>query len=67
MPTSLRLDSALATDLYQLTLMAGYFVADTRRRASFEMFVRRLPQGRSFLIAAGIEQNGRTPRLATTD
>ncbi len=45
------------TDLYQLTMMAGY--AETgmdRRRAVFEMFVRRLPQGRAYLVFAGLEQ-----------
>ncbi|PYR93115.1 MAG: nicotinate phosphoribosyltransferase [Acidobacteria bacterium] len=50
--------SALATDLYQLTMMAGYFAAGRHHttRATFELFVRRLPPGRSFLVAAGIEQ-----------
>jgi nicotinate phosphoribosyltransferase len=49
--------SALATDLYQLTMMAGYFAADRHQstRATFELFVRRLPPGRNFLVAAGIE------------
>lgn len=52
------LATALATDLYQLTMMAGYFAAGRHRttRATFELFVRRLPPGRSFLVAAGIEQ-----------
>ena len=50
--------SALATDLYQLTMMAGYFVAGRHQttNASFELFVRRLPPGRNFLIAAGVAQ-----------
>jgi nicotinate phosphoribosyltransferase len=49
---------ALATDLYQLTMMAGYFAAGRHRTtlATFELFVRRLPLHRNFLIAAGIEQ-----------
>ncbi|WP_250847128.1 nicotinate phosphoribosyltransferase [Aquisphaera insulae] len=45
------------TDLYQLTMMAGYRalgMADVR--ASFEVFVRRLPPGRSYLVFAGLEQ-----------
>src|SRR5919197_217227 len=52
------LATALATDFYQLTMMAGYFAAGRHRttRATFELFVRRLPQARSFLVAAGIEQ-----------
>jgi nicotinate phosphoribosyltransferase len=45
------------TDLYQLTMMAGYAasgIADAR--ATFEVFVRRLPAGRSYLVFAGLEQ-----------
>jgi nicotinate phosphoribosyltransferase len=50
--------SALATDLYQLTMMAGYFAAGRHAstEASFELFVRRLPRARNFLVAAGVEQ-----------
>lgn len=47
----------LLTDLYELTMAAGYFVhgmAD--QRVSFELWVRRLPEGRSYLVAAGLEQ-----------
>jgi len=48
---------ALSTDLYQLTMMAGYFQSNRhRRRATFESFVRRLPKNRSCLVAAGLEQ-----------
>ena len=50
-------DLGLMTDLYQLTMMAGYFrsgMAD--RRAEFELFVRRLPHGRAYLVLAGLEQ-----------
>jgi nicotinate phosphoribosyltransferase len=49
--------SILSTDLYQLTMMAGYFhrgVLGTR--ATFELFVRRLPPRRNVLVAAGLEQ-----------
>ncbi|AGA26088.1 nicotinate phosphoribosyltransferase [Singulisphaera acidiphila] len=46
-----------ATDLYQVTMMAGYAQAGKDRdRATFEMFVRRLPDDRSFLVFAGLEQ-----------
>ena len=45
------------TDLYQLTMMAGYFASGMdRKRASFELFVRRLPPHRSYLVFAGLEQ-----------
>ena len=47
---------ALATDLYQLTMMAGYHVLGDDEPRSFEMFVRNLPPHRSYLVAAGLEQ-----------
>ncbi|MEP6915451.1 MAG: nicotinate phosphoribosyltransferase [Acidobacteriota bacterium] len=46
----------LTTDLYELTMMAGYVNAGRHRaRATFELFVRRMPPNRSCLIAAGLE------------
>lgn len=48
---------ALITDLYQLTMAAGYFEAGkTQERATFELFCRRLPHNRNFILAAGLEQ-----------
>lgn len=46
----------LATDLYQLSMMAAYRARGEDGDAVFELFVRRLPRGRSFLVAAGLEQ-----------
>jgi len=48
--------SGLMTDLYQLTMAAGYFQAKKQVEASFELFVRRLPENRGYLIFAGLEQ-----------
>jgi nicotinate phosphoribosyltransferase len=48
--------TALATDLYQLTMMAGYHAAGITGRSTFELFVRTLPPQRGYLVAAGIEQ-----------
>jgi nicotinate phosphoribosyltransferase len=49
--------NALHTDLYQLTMAAGYFAAGkTNEKAVFELFVRRMPRNREFLIAAGLQQ-----------
>lgn len=48
--------SALSTDLYELTMMAGYFVAGMDQQASFELYVRELPDHRGYLVAAGLEQ-----------
>jgi nicotinate phosphoribosyltransferase len=48
---------ALFTDFYQLTMAAGYFEAGkTNERATFELFVRRLPYNRNFIVAAGLAQ-----------
>jgi nicotinate phosphoribosyltransferase len=47
---------ALLTDLYELTMMAGYFTAGFMPAATFELYVRELPPNRSYLIAAGLEQ-----------
>ncbi len=47
---------ALVTDFYQLTMAAGYFQNNMNSPATFELFVRKLPENRSFLIAAGLEQ-----------
>lgn len=48
--------SALATDLYQLTMAAAYVRHGMLAPATFELFARRLPPGRNYLIAAGLEQ-----------
>lgn len=49
--------NGLLTDLYQLTMAAGYHLAGkTDDRAVFELFVRRLPPNRNFLVAAGLQQ-----------
>jgi nicotinate phosphoribosyltransferase len=46
----------LTTDLYQITMMAGYFAQGRHERttATFELFVRRLPPNRSYLVSAGL-------------
>ncbi|OGA12137.1 MAG: nicotinate phosphoribosyltransferase [Betaproteobacteria bacterium RIFCSPLOWO2_02_64_14] len=48
--------SPLLTDLYQLTMLHTYFARDMRETAVFELFVRKLPAQRNFLMAAGLEQ-----------
>ena len=49
--------SPLATDLYQLTMAIGYFERGFRDQvATCEMFVRRLPLARRYLVALGIEE-----------
>jgi nicotinate phosphoribosyltransferase len=49
-------NSGLLTDLYELTMAAGYFQNGFDARATFELFVRHLPSERNYLVAAGLEQ-----------
>ncbi len=47
---------SFATDFYQLTMMYAYHGANMDAQAGFELFVRRFPKNRRFLISAGLEQ-----------
>lgn len=57
-------DTALATDFYELAMAAAYFYSydhtnfpdSSKVKGIFEMFVRRLPKNRSYLVVAGLEQ-----------
>lgn len=50
-------DYSLLTDLYQLTMAACYSGEGLAQRpASFELFVRKLPEGFGYLIAMGLAQ-----------
>ncbi len=47
--------NGLLTDLYELTMAAGYFAAGKHTEsATFELTIRRLPRNRDFVIAAGL-------------
>jgi nicotinate phosphoribosyltransferase len=48
--------SALLTDLYELTMAQAYLEQEMDECGVFELFVRKLPPHRNFLIAAGLEQ-----------
>jgi len=50
------MSGALLTDLYQLTMLQAYLEEEMHSTAVFELFVRKLPAGRNFLVAAGLEQ-----------
>ena len=54
-PVSEAAHSALFADLYQFTMLQAYHAADMNGEASFELFCRRLPTRRGFLMAAGLE------------
>src|SRR6202521_473173 len=59
MTIDLRLDSAevaLLTDLYELTVSAAFFDHGFNDIASFEVAMRRMPPGRGFMIAAGVDR-----------
>jgi nicotinate phosphoribosyltransferase len=49
--------NGLLTDLYELTMAAGYFEAGkAQQKATFELTIRRLPANRNFVVAAGLPQ-----------
>ena len=49
--------NGLLTDLYELTMSAGYFVSGKwEEQATFELFIRRLPRNRNYVVAAGLDQ-----------
>ena len=48
--------SGLQTDLYELTMAAGYFETGFKANLTFELFVRHLPPRRNYLVAAGLDQ-----------
>jgi nicotinate phosphoribosyltransferase len=47
---------SLFTDLYELTMCASYFDNKKFAPATFDVFIRRLPPGRSYFLFAGLEQ-----------
>jgi nicotinate phosphoribosyltransferase len=49
-------DMSLFTDLYELTMCASYFDNKKLKPATFDLFIRRLPENRSYLLFAGLEQ-----------
>src|ERR1019366_2694238 len=52
----MREHSGLLTDLYELTMAAGYLQTRFDGRATFELFVRHLPPRRNYRVASGLEQ-----------
>ena len=49
-------NAAAFVDLYELTMAASYFAHGMNDVATFELSVRRLPPGRGFLLACGLEE-----------
>ncbi len=49
--------NGLLTDLYELTMAAGYFESGkVEEKATFEFTIRRLPAFRNFVLVAGLAQ-----------
>jgi nicotinate phosphoribosyltransferase len=48
-------DSVLLTDLYELHMIQSYHAEGMEGTAVFDFIVRKLPAGRNFLVAAGLE------------
>ena len=52
-----RYNLTMSTDLYQLTMVYGYYKTGTAHRIGvFDLFFRRLPWGNGYALAAGLEQ-----------
>ena len=47
---------SLFTDYYELTMCASYFDNKNFEPATFDLFIRRLPENRSYFLFAGLEQ-----------
>jgi nicotinate phosphoribosyltransferase len=47
---------SLFTDFYELTMCASYFDNQQFEPATFDLFIRRLPPNRGYLLFAGLEQ-----------
>jgi len=45
----------LVSDLYELTMAASYFREGMSGEATFSLFIRKYPPGRSYFVAAGLE------------
>jgi nicotinate phosphoribosyltransferase len=47
---------SLFTDFYELTMCASYFDNKNFETATFDLFIRRLPENRSYFLFAGLEE-----------
>lgn len=48
-------NAALLTDLYELTMLQSYFDHGMNDTSVFDLFIRRLPRNRNYLVACGLE------------
>lgn len=48
-------NAALLTDLYELTMVRAYHDQQMNASATFDLFMRKLPEQRNYLVAAGLD------------
>ncbi len=51
-----RYNMTLLTDLYELTMMQGYFEREANERVVFDAFYRKNPSGSAYAVTAGLDQ-----------
>lgn len=51
-----RYNMTLLTDLYELTMMQGYFKNHTNETVVFDVFYRKNPSGSAYAVTAGLQQ-----------
>ena len=51
-----RYNMTLLTELYELTMMQGYFNNKTNEKVVFDVFYRKNPSGSAYAICAGLDQ-----------
>jgi nicotinate phosphoribosyltransferase len=49
-------NAALLTDLYELTMAASYHAQGMSEEATFDLFIRKLPAKRNFLVSCGLDE-----------
>jgi nicotinate phosphoribosyltransferase len=49
-------NAALLTDLYELTMAASYHERGMNDPATFDLFIRKLPERRNFLVSCGLDE-----------
>ena len=49
-------NTSLFTDFYELTMCASYFDNKNFEPATFDLFIRRLPENRAYFLFAGLEE-----------
>jgi nicotinate phosphoribosyltransferase len=53
--TNNKINLAMLVDFYEISMSASYFDFKKDARAVFDLFIRRMPENRSFFVAAGLE------------